>query len=130
MLLRVSFGHFHSAGIYSAIHNVRSCIMSSSCVISLDPEVHVSDTDEMSAIRQIEKGRHDKVDNLLNIFMKGCAAESPGEHLITDFMLRELDLEPCQDTLVGNDFFRGVSGGQRKRVSAGCASQVLLWGRL
>ena len=87
----------------------------------------MADADEMSAIRQIEKGRHDKVDNLLNIFMKGCAAESPGEHLITDFMLRELDLEPCQDTLVGNDWFRGVSGGQRKRVSAGLASPSLRW---
>ncbi len=73
----------------------------------------------MSALRQIEKGRHMDVDNLLNIFMKGCAAENKEEHLITDFMLRQLDLEPCEDTLVGNDWFRGVSGGQRKRVSAG-----------
>ncbi len=37
--------------------------------------MHVSAADEMSTIRQIEKGRHYTVDNLLNIFMKGCAAE-------------------------------------------------------
>jgi hypothetical protein len=73
----------------------------------------------MSELRQIEKGANLPVDNLLNIFMKGCAAENRQEHLITDFMLRQLDLEACQDTLVGNDWFRGVSGGQRKRVSAG-----------
>ncbi len=90
--------------------------------------MHVSAADEMSAIRQIEKGRHYAVDNLLNIFMKGCAAENRDEHLITDFMLRELDLEPCEDTLVGNDWFRGVSGGQRKRVSAGPGSPFLLQG--
>ena len=75
--------------------------------------------DEMSAIRQAEKGRRLPVDGLLDIFMKGCAAESRGEHLMTHFALRQLDLEPCEDTLVGNDWFRGVSGGQRKRVSAG-----------
>ena len=75
--------------------------------------------DEMSAIRQTEKGRRLPVDGLLNIFMKGCAAENREEHLMTEFMLRQLGLEPCEDTLVGNDWFRGVSGGQRKRVSAG-----------
>ena len=75
--------------------------------------------DEMSAIRQSEKGRRLPVDGLLDIFMKGCAAENREEHLMTAFMLRQLDLEPCEDTLVGNDWFRGVSGGQRKRVSAG-----------
>ncbi|CAL5218652.1 g355 [Coccomyxa viridis] len=42
--------------------------------------------DEMSAIRQIEKGQHCVVDNLLNIFMKGCAAENRDEHLIAGFM--------------------------------------------
>ena len=75
--------------------------------------------DEMSAMRQAEKGRRLPVDGLLDIFMKGCAAENREEHLMTAFMLRQLDLEPCGDTLVGNDWFRGVSGGQRKRVSAG-----------
>ena len=75
--------------------------------------------DEMSTIRQAEKGRRLPVDGLLDIFMKGCAAENREEHLMTALMLRQLDLEPCEDTLVGNDWFRGVSGGQRKRVSAG-----------
>ena len=70
-------------------------------------------------MRQVEKGRRLPVDGLLDIFMKGCAAENREEHLMTAFMLRQLDLEPCGDTLVGNDWFRGVSGGQRKRVSAG-----------
>ena len=88
--------------------------------------MRVCGADEVSAIRQIEKGRQYEVDSLLNIFMKGCAAENRDEHLITDFMLRELDLEPCEDTLVGNDWFRGVSGGQRKRVSAGLGALALL----
>ncbi len=48
--------------------------------------MRVCAADEMSAIRQIEKGQRYAVDNLLNIFMKGCAAENRDEHLITDFM--------------------------------------------
>ena len=28
-------------------------------------------------------------------------------------------MQVCENTLVGNDWFRGVSGGQRKRVTAG-----------
>ncbi|KAI3791621.1 hypothetical protein L2E82_05480 [Cichorium intybus] len=31
----------------------------------------------------------------------------------------ELGLERCQDTMIGNSFIRGVSGGERKRVSIG-----------
>jgi ABC-type multidrug transport system ATPase subunit len=34
-------------------------------------------------------------------------------------MLQLLDLEECADTYVGSDLVRGVSGGQRKRVSIG-----------
>ena len=34
-------------------------------------------------------------------------------------MLKLLDLEECADTSVGSDLVRGISGGQRKRVSIG-----------
>ena len=32
-------------------------------------------------------------------------------------MISELGLEKCQNTIIGNSFIRGVSGGERKRVS-------------
>lgn len=32
-------------------------------------------------------------------------------------IINMLGLEECQDTPVGNDLHRGVSGGQRKRVT-------------
>jgi hypothetical protein len=33
--------------------------------------------------------------------------------------LQILGLDICADTLVGNEMLRGVSGGQRKRVTTG-----------
>ena len=37
----------------------------------------------------------------------------------TEYMLRMLGLEPCADIVVGNQLARGISGGQRKRVTCG-----------
>lgn len=34
-------------------------------------------------------------------------------------VIYELGLERCQDTMIGGSFVRGVSGGERKRVSIG-----------
>ncbi|KAM9966535.1 hypothetical protein ACTFIR_006755 [Dictyostelium discoideum] len=36
-----------------------------------------------------------------------------------DYILKTLDLTRQQDTVVGNEFLRGVSGGQKKRVTIG-----------
>jgi hypothetical protein len=33
--------------------------------------------------------------------------------------LQVLGLEACADTIVGNEMLRGISGGQRKRVTTG-----------
>jgi hypothetical protein len=36
--------------------------------------------------------------------------------------LQILGLEVCADTLVGNEMMRGISGGQRKRVTTGTSN--------
>merc|ERR1711972_1089484 len=38
-----------------------------------------------------------------------------------DAMLRDMGLESCQDTRVGNEFVKGLSGGQRRRLSLAVA---------
>jgi ATP-binding cassette subfamily G (WHITE) protein 2 len=34
-------------------------------------------------------------------------------------VIRDLNLQSCADTLIGTDFVRGVSGGEKKRTSIG-----------
>ncbi len=34
-------------------------------------------------------------------------------------VIHDLDLQSCADTLIGTDFVRGVSGGEKKRTSIG-----------
>lgn len=34
-------------------------------------------------------------------------------------MLKDLDLEKCADTFIGDDMIRGVSGGEKKRTCVG-----------
>ena len=36
---------------------------------------------------------------------------------LTDALLKVFGMEPTRNTLVGNEFVQGVSGGERKRVS-------------
>ncbi|KAJ9567661.1 hypothetical protein OSB04_003627 [Centaurea solstitialis] len=36
---------------------------------------------------------------------------------VADAVIAELGLSKCEDTIIGNTFIRGVSGGERKRVS-------------
>jgi hypothetical protein len=38
---------------------------------------------------------------------------------MTDYILKLLGLDMCADTVVGNEMLRGISGGQKKRVTTG-----------
>ncbi|CAI0420702.1 unnamed protein product [Linum tenue] len=52
-------------------------------------------------------------------FMKASATEGLASIVVTDYVLKILGLEGCADTLVGNEMIRGISGGQKKRVTTG-----------
>ncbi|KAH7547224.1 hypothetical protein FEM48_Zijuj01G0286900 [Ziziphus jujuba var. spinosa] len=45
------------------------------------------------------------------------AMEGVESSLITDYTLRILGLDVCKDTIVGDEMQRGISGGQKKRVT-------------
>lgn len=44
--------------------------------------------------------------------------------MATDYIMKILGLDICSDTVVGNDMLRGISGGQRKRVTTGKITQI------
>ncbi|KAK4482015.1 hypothetical protein RD792_012931 [Penstemon davidsonii] len=55
----------------------------------------------------------------VDFFMKATAMEGVESSLITDYILRILGLDVCRDTIVGDEMIRGISGGQKKRVTTG-----------
>ncbi|KAK8473548.1 hypothetical protein PHAVU_001G166000 [Phaseolus vulgaris] len=71
-----------------------------------------------------ELSRREKEANIIpdpdiDIYMKAVATEGQKANLITDYILRILGLEICADTVVGNTMLRGISGGQKKRLTTG-----------
>ncbi|OVA08561.1 ABC transporter-like [Macleaya cordata] len=55
----------------------------------------------------------------VDLFMKGSAMEGLESSLQTDYTLKILGLDICKDTIVGDAMHRGISGGQKKRVTTG-----------
>ncbi|KAK4489415.1 hypothetical protein RD792_005224 [Penstemon davidsonii] len=55
----------------------------------------------------------------VDLFMKATAVQGLESGLITDYTLRILGLDMCRDTIIGNAMRRGISGGQKKRVTTG-----------
>ncbi|GAB2293593.1 transcription factor [Dionaea muscipula] len=66
-----------------------------------------------------EKEANIKPDPDIDLFMKAAAAEGQQENVVTDYILKVLGLEICADTMVGDQMVRGISGGQKKRVTTG-----------
>ncbi|KAG9147360.1 hypothetical protein Leryth_022700 [Lithospermum erythrorhizon] len=51
--------------------------------------------------------------------MKASSIGGKKHSVSTDYILKVLGLDVCSETIVGNDMLRGISGGQRKRVTTG-----------
>ncbi|XP_020424974.1 pleiotropic drug resistance protein 1 [Prunus persica] len=97
------------------------------------PELTVRETLAFSARCQgvgpryemlIELSRREKAANImpdldLDLIMKAAALKGPETNVVTDLILKVLGLEACADTVVGDEMTRGISGGQKKRVTTG-----------
>ncbi|TXG48922.1 hypothetical protein EZV62_024797 [Acer yangbiense] len=55
----------------------------------------------------------------IDTYMKAISVTGAKRTLQTDYILKILGLEICADTLVGDVMRRGISGGQKKRLTTG-----------
>ncbi|OIV92096.1 hypothetical protein TanjilG_27251 [Lupinus angustifolius] len=75
--------------------------------------------DLLAEVSRREKEANIMPDPDIDVYMKAVATEGQKANLVTDYVLRILGLEICAETFVGNAMLRGISGGQRKRVTTG-----------
>ncbi|KAH7352818.1 hypothetical protein KP509_19G065600 [Ceratopteris richardii] len=66
-----------------------------------------------------EKTAGIKPDVDIDVFMKAISMEGQQGNIVTDYVLKVLGLDICANTIVGDQMKRGISGGQRKRVTTG-----------
>ncbi|KAG4400326.1 hypothetical protein GLYMA_07G033500v4 [Glycine max] len=75
--------------------------------------------DLLSELARREKEAKIKPDPDIDVYMKAAATGGQEASLVTDYVLKILGLDICADTMMGDEMLRGISGGQRKRVTTG-----------
>ncbi|KAJ6848182.1 pleiotropic drug resistance protein 2-like isoform X1 [Iris pallida] len=51
--------------------------------------------------------------------MREVTMEGQTTHIMTDYVLKVLRLDTCADLIVGDEMIRGISGGEKKRLTTG-----------
>ncbi|PON89426.1 ABC transporter-like [Trema orientale] len=76
--------------------------------------------DMLAELSKREKEVNIEPDPDIDVFiMKAVALEGREIGVVTDYVLKVLGLEVCSDTMVGDEMLKGISGGQRKRLTIG-----------
>ncbi|XP_027104789.1 pleiotropic drug resistance protein 2 [Coffea arabica] len=75
--------------------------------------------DLLAELSRREKDAGIKPDPEIDAFMKATAVAGQESSLVTDYVLKILGLDICADIMVGNEMRRGISGGQKKRLTTG-----------
>ncbi|VAI31675.1 unnamed protein product [Triticum turgidum subsp. durum] len=73
--------------------------------------------DLLMELSRREKEENIKPDPETDIYLKAAATGEQKAEVVTNHILKVLGLDICADTLVGNNMLRGISGGQKKRVT-------------
>ncbi|KAL9684788.1 hypothetical protein QQ045_022229 [Rhodiola kirilowii] len=75
--------------------------------------------DMLVELSRREKEAGIKPDPEIDAFMKATALSGQETNLVTDYVLKILGLDICADIMIGDEMRRGISGGQKKRVTTG-----------
>ncbi|KAG0463122.1 hypothetical protein HPP92_021598 [Vanilla planifolia] len=75
--------------------------------------------DIVSEVRRREKMQGIVPDSSIDTFMKEISTKGWERTLQTDYIMKILGLDSCSNTIVGDAMRRGISGGQRKRLTTG-----------
>lgn len=78
-----------------------------------------SRADVVAEITRREKEEGIIPDPDIDTYMKAISVEGQSENLQTEYVLKILGLDICADILVGDALDRGISGGQKKRLTTG-----------
>ncbi|GKV37528.1 hypothetical protein SLEP1_g45550 [Rubroshorea leprosula] len=73
----------------------------------------------LAELSRREKEAGIKPDPEIDAFMKAISMAGQETSLVTDYVLKILGLDICSDIMVGDAMRRGISGGQKKRVTTG-----------
>ncbi|MCD7447230.1 Pleiotropic drug resistance protein 2 [Datura stramonium] len=73
----------------------------------------------LAELSRREKELGIKPDPEIDAFMKATAVAGQESSLVTDYVLKILGLDICADIMVGDQMRRGISGGQKKRLTTG-----------
>ncbi|XP_058750844.1 ABC transporter G family member 32-like [Vicia villosa] len=75
--------------------------------------------DMLMELARREKNSGIKPDEDLDLFMKSLALGGQETNLVVEYIMKILGLDMCGDTLVGDEMLKGISGGQKKRLTTG-----------
>ncbi|XVE96475.1 hypothetical protein REPUB_Repub02eG0225200 [Reevesia pubescens] len=73
----------------------------------------------LSELSKREREAGIKPDSEIDAFMKATAVAGQETSLVTDYVLKILGMDICADIMVGDEMRRGISGGQKKRLTTG-----------